>query len=497
MEKYLYGASVQGIQDFIFKTNKLAEIVGASELIEQICTKKFLDISGIDNNNSAILQIAAGNVKCEFEDKSKLAYVVRNFPLEVQKIAPGITISQAVVKVEGDNYLQKLEEKLKIQRNKISKPIEFGFMGLERDRKNGEIAFNKENQSESTHQKLLTVKSDKEKFGNDDSKDTLFKKISSLNIKNKDIAFEIEDISKSGKNSWIAVIHADGNGLGQILQSKGKEISKAGKNREFSKAIDEATKKAVQSVFKELIEDTKQSWNNSEKYRYPIRPVVLGGDDLTVIIRADLALDFTTQFLKKFEETSESEFKTLNISDLKGLTACAGIAYIKNSYPLHYALHLAEELCGDAKKKVKKDLSENEMPKSALAFHKVQDSFIEDFEILKKRTLENEVWNFYSGPYLLDEIKQINNKLEFIKQEAESGDKKTKAVGKLRQIVSESYKDKSSTLFMLNRLKDINPKFFQSLELENELASNKTERSTSQLLDLITLNGFYYGDKEN
>ena len=36
MTKYLYGASVQGIQNFIFQTNKLIEIVGASELVEQI-----------------------------------------------------------------------------------------------------------------------------------------------------------------------------------------------------------------------------------------------------------------------------------------------------------------------------------------------------------------------------------------------------------------------------------------------------------------------------
>jgi hypothetical protein len=31
MDKYLYGAGIQGIQDFIFVTNKLKEIVGASE----------------------------------------------------------------------------------------------------------------------------------------------------------------------------------------------------------------------------------------------------------------------------------------------------------------------------------------------------------------------------------------------------------------------------------------------------------------------------------
>ena len=36
MAKYLYGAAVQGIQGFIFQTNKLRDIVGASELVERI-----------------------------------------------------------------------------------------------------------------------------------------------------------------------------------------------------------------------------------------------------------------------------------------------------------------------------------------------------------------------------------------------------------------------------------------------------------------------------
>lgn len=36
--RYLYGASVQGIQSFIFATNRLREIVGASDLVEEIAT---------------------------------------------------------------------------------------------------------------------------------------------------------------------------------------------------------------------------------------------------------------------------------------------------------------------------------------------------------------------------------------------------------------------------------------------------------------------------
>ncbi len=496
-KRYLYGASIQGIQDFIFKTNKLAEIVGASELVEQICTQKFLEVSKLNEDNVAILQIAAGNVKCEFTDEAKLASVVRNFPFEVQKMAPGITISQAVVEIEGDDYLQNLEEKLKVQRNKISKPLEIGFMGLERARRTGDIAFEiikNEFIDEATYiKKQVTIASSKE-FENEKSKETLFRKIAGFDVKNADIAFNIEDITASGENSWIAVIHADGNGLGQILQQKGKEISANNKNKAFSKAIEEATKKAVQRVFKELIEDTKSEWNKDGKYRYPIRPVVLGGDDLTVIIRADLALDFTNKFLRYFEEISKTEFASLKIAGIEGLSACAGIAFVKNSYPLHYALDLAEELCKDAKKKVKDGLKPNEVPLSSLAFYKVQESFISDLDELKKRTLTTkEAWNFYAGPYLLKDVDALIERLSILQQEVNIGNNKTKAVGKLRQIVSESYKDVSTTTFMLERMKEINKDFYIKLKLENDLESLKI-KGKSELLDLITLHGFNYGN---
>ena len=500
-KRYLYGASIQGIQDFIFKTNKLAEIVGASELVEQICTQKFLEVSKLNEDNVAILQIAAGNVKCEFTDEAKLASVVRNFPFEVQKMAPGITISQAVVEIEGDDYLQNLEEKLKVQRNKISKPLEIGFMGLERERRTGEVAYKTRKKqkgqieviSESTAKKREVVQTEKER-GKEASKENLFKKLSDLDVRNEEIAFNIEDITASGKNSWIAVIHADGNGLGQILQQNGKEISANNKNKAFSRAIEEATKKAVQRVFKELIEDTKSKWNKDEKYRYPIRPVVLGGDDLTVIIRADLALDFTNKFLRYFEEISKTEFASLKIAGIEGLSACAGIAFVKNSYPLHYALDLAEELCKDAKKKVKDGLKPKEVPLSSLAFYKVQESFISDLNELKKRTLTTkEAWNFYAGPYLLKDVDVLIERLDILQQEVKTGNKKTKAIGKLRQIISESYKDVSTTTFMLERMKEINKDFYTKLKLENDLESLKI-KGKSELLDLITLHGFNYGN---
>ena len=76
---YLYGAAVQGIQSFIFQTNKLREIVGASELVEEICTSKFKDLFGqvgITYNEGNCILHAAGNIKYIFETKEECEKIV-------------------------------------------------------------------------------------------------------------------------------------------------------------------------------------------------------------------------------------------------------------------------------------------------------------------------------------------------------------------------------------------------------------------------------------
>ena len=102
MQKYLYGASVQGIQGFIFQTNKLREIVGASELVEQICTTEFQKWARIKADDPNILLSAAGNIKYVFTDKTLCEAFVRVFPRKIMELAPGITISQAVVAFDDE-----------------------------------------------------------------------------------------------------------------------------------------------------------------------------------------------------------------------------------------------------------------------------------------------------------------------------------------------------------------------------------------------------------
>lgn len=148
--KYIYGASIQGIQGFIFSTNSLKDIVGGSELVEKICTTLFE--SNYLQGATRIIN-AAGNIKCVYDDLQECEKTVLEFPKTVMLVAPGITISQAVVKVTEEELkthfascMDLLEKKLKIQRNKPARSMTVGFMGVERSRTTGLPAITQESQ---------------------------------------------------------------------------------------------------------------------------------------------------------------------------------------------------------------------------------------------------------------------------------------------------------------------------------------------------------------
>ena len=134
MAKYLYAAAVQGIQSFIFQTNVLKDIVGASELVESICTEAFKQLPGISWKEENQVIAAAGNVKYVFDTREDCEKAVREFPRTVMTMAPGITISQAVVELTDDfeKDVNSVEEKLRAQRNRILPPLADGLLGVRR-----------------------------------------------------------------------------------------------------------------------------------------------------------------------------------------------------------------------------------------------------------------------------------------------------------------------------------------------------------------------------
>jgi hypothetical protein len=477
MKHYLYGLTIHSIQGYIFQTNKLKEIAGASELVEQICTSLFAE--PIKKNfeelkaDPCAIRNAAGNIRYFFNDETLCRTVVREFPKRVLEFAPGIQFSQAVVSTDAiikASDFDKLEKLLTAQRNIPIRPVDLGYIAINRSRRTGlpSVERKKSNTEDLINDRATEFKRDIiEKFKKEQT-------ISRVNIdffgkedSKRNIPDDFETMVSSNPNNpkygWLAVIHADGNNMGQALQSLNNPD--ANTLKAFSRAVDFSTKTAAQNAFRATMSE-----NEIENAKtIPFRPIIVGGDDLTVVCRADLAIKFTESYLKEFEKQTEKNFQKANLETLKkGFTACAGIAFVKVSYPFHYAIGLAEKLCSHAKADSKK-IDNNRTP-SCLMFHKVQDSFIEDFSEIIDRELTAQASHcrFDFGPYYSTAsndkpiISELLKKANILRGKDENAIKSA-----LRQWLTDLHYNKEMAEQRMNRLISIGkPETLNCLGLE-------------------------------
>lgn len=168
----------------------------------------------------------------------------------------------------------------------------------------------------------------------------------------------LEDLTVEVVNAgWVAVVHADGNGVGDLI----KHINGVDEYRRFSEELEGATREA----FTEAIDGVDgRDW---------LVPLIIGGDDITVLCDASRAVDLTRSFLTCFEKATASR-PTLSAVSKRAtgrthLTASAGIAAVKPRYPFHAAYELAAELATSAK-----DVKRLAEHRSSYDFHVLHDS---------------------------------------------------------------------------------------------------------------------------
>lgn len=446
MSQYLYGASVQGIQNFIFSSNELREIVGASEIVKEI--NEMFGREFEDKKDVEILLNAAGNIKAVFKDKGTLEKHILEFEKKIRQKAYGITISQAVVEFRGEakDYLKVLEEKLKVQRNRPTISLDRFISIMDLSPKKGRPLF----------QKAKEANLDKASFQKRVKYSEWFRE--KLKENPALLTKEYKDISQlSNFKNKIAVIHIDGNGLGELIPKLKKEYNI--EISDFSKRLDKTTKEAFREAVEKVFKDDK---------RY--RDVILGGDDVSVIMSADFALDFVREYLNLFEKKTSEIFK-----GKRKLTAAAGIAYCNEKFPFHYAINLAEELCSEVKKRSKRQ-------NSALMFHNIQSSYFTSFDEIKEKELKIKEIEFDFGPYYFDKEPNVDTLLELIGMLRDDKSPASKLRDLLKELDSEFIKHKIKRVkemakkrgFDVERFEGLFRKLNENLSFDNLAADNKT-----------------------
>jgi hypothetical protein len=178
----------------------------------------------------------------------------------------------------------------------------------------------------------------------------------------QDIPKDLGDIATQG---YLALIHADGNSIGQRFNAwkdqgpKEKGVMQEVRAERFFHGMRVAVRhslcKALAEVFGRL-EDTRQ--------RYQL--LMLGGDDLLLACSAEYAFPFIVAYAKALSERP--------LIDGKPLTIGAGIAIAKDSFPFH-RLHEAAEALADSAKRLYRSRPELG---SVVDWHITSQSWVDD-----------------------------------------------------------------------------------------------------------------------
>lgn len=248
-------------------------------------------------------------------------------------------------------------------------------------------------------------------------------------IKNFDKLYNSDDV----EDHDIAYLHFDGNAIGEKLiklreKASFKTIEEYRKIiKNFSSILGDSTQEAAKLAFQEV-------YKKNKKQIFYFRPLVLGGDDLTVMIEPKYAFDFVMEYTKQFNKLTKEKFNDIQCSypflELdQGLTASGGILFNKIKHPAANTGNLVESLASKAKaltKNIDKLPELNDFKgRSAVAFYRMSTSSQESFENIFSRgrmfncyyqddTCSCHEFNLGSGVYFIESV-QYPNVNDFIK----------------------------------------------------------------------------------
>ncbi len=452
-----------GNQNFIFSTNRLRENVGASQLTYQAGTQWVIDAVAkynqnlqnlqkpidsqflrelllgeqgasynppIQNNSNQEVEIvtaASGKAVLITKNEEIAKDIISNVTRRALEEAPGLNISGVYEPIrEQDNTLgdtiYRVHQTFEQTRARLPSPdnrflrlpivADCAESGLPASSMDHSIP----NQPPTRISKVSEVKRKVTKKGINRLQKIIRNQGSSRkliqNINQLEKRFDPEELP------WLAVVHADGNGLGQIFQAFQDYIGKDKSNRNyiekyrnFSLKLDQCTEAAFTKAIEVFPEKEKDGIT-------PVVPLIIGGDDLTVVCHGKYALEFSRKFLQEFEKETSKQPTIRDISyiahkqiGVNWLSACAGISIVKRHFPFSVAYELAESLIKSAKE-VKHQLicSDNKtpFPCSAIDFHILYDTSGIELDQIRETLQPDSKTQLYNRPYVVTPLNHVN-----------------------------------------------------------------------------------------
>ncbi|MGH7091669.1 MAG: hypothetical protein ACREE4_05560 [Stellaceae bacterium] len=446
-----------GNQAYIFATNKRAENVGASELTWRMGTQYALEAVAETCGSASLFSRNAGSLRANLLDKSKnppiedgghaevivatsgkalllvrteaqARAIVGRVTRRALEAAPGIEVRGAVCPVRlGADSLPKtvlaVHEAVAGLRAEIPGPsLRFLRLPVVDECASSGLPASHPDLDDPDRQSVISEVSLKKRNARYDGRDRMRETLT----RDQQPPFRLpEDIGETVE--WVAVIHADGNGVGQILQGFGAHIG-AGQPGEFRKyidamrrfsiALDIVAERAIRGALQEAYERQRKRGEGGDVLQAV--PLVLGGDDLTLVCDGRIAVRLAADYLAGFEAgTADGAIcggilpaVAQSAFGVARLGACAGVAIVKPHFPFHLAYEMSEALAASAKA-VKRNLRHcgKALPACALDFHTHYDASGADLGTLRRTHLlvDQGATNLIGRPYVVTPEDQLQD----------------------------------------------------------------------------------------
>ena len=556
MSRYIVTVETVKIKDFLFSTNKLRIIRGASYLLDylnQVVVPEILKSNGVKGED--IIYVGAGNAKFFVDDEDTAKNIAKEVKRVYKKEAPNSKVVVSYIETEyrvgKDNSknkrkiwedIDKLAQNTAVEKSKGFPMMNLDFIGvekceicgknsaqisvenLERDLediglivKEGEVILDnyslripalREQIKDLTgttgdNKGIICEECLRKLIFSNRVKDTESeKKISFYNyvkdeFKDIELGTEISDY-ENGK-SFIGFMYSDGDGLGDFL----KNISQKFKNDKSSSNVEEKYLEFLKEFSETLDKNTKEAlidtikdiFQGKENKRIIGEFLIVGGDDVCAVFNPELVLELSEKFQKIFEEKMKKYISKTKANDSK-ITSSSGVIIAKSKTPAFQLFDQALKL--------------QKLAKAKRYEHNAQTGFI-DFQIIgsegcvdidafrKKIDFENN--RVMERAYAINiegnsKVKNIEKLFETIKEL-----KKIKfPKNKLRYIYElkrdeklEDFEKKMEFINILSKMKDEHIKFIKE-NYNIDYDYQEFERYFNNIFDIVELYDFVGGE---
>ena len=431
----------RSIQKYIFSSSRLKTQIGASYLVDRVFDDVLLpvirEVCGAAELDDATWREVASPDWTAMPQKARVAYIgggnalillradageaaaeiVRRFSKELLVRCPGLQTGAAIGTVDLASDGSWLSEtanrtalvlKLKEQQNTAFPRTTIPYTGLTLAADGADETATSYDasrkryiaESEAAKLRVATPRHDGGALQPARAEKALLEKLTSVLTDEEKSRFmenavfpsELDKLGQKETENYIAVVHIDGNNMGK----KFADLTTLSAYKNKSQEIRTATIRAFAELVLSMKEDSfpfLAQRKDGEKRRYlPVRPLILGGDDMTFVCAAKVAFDCTAFIMKSLLE--------------KGVDTCAGVAILPTAYPFFRGYEIAEQLCDSAKGRMRKLANEREGLREEascwLDFLRLHGEQAPTLAEIRRQEYRAALGSLHFGPYRID-----------------------------------------------------------------------------------------------